>query len=1671
MGGVAIAAIAGGIGITAGTVTWMGALLSVGAAIYMDSQAKKREEEARRMAAANQIRGYSDLSRVSAASRKFVYGTNVKRGGDIIFDDLKHDNKNIRYVIIALAAHKVSSPASMITDQEELYIDDEGYDTFTTDGDGWKTPVDTGTLAANKYTNTFKFKQFYAADGAFDSQLETELGSSVWDSTHTLTEIAYVVLKLTYNRDVFSYGVPKVLFRIDGKEVLDPRTSVTAVSDNAALCILDYLQNTRIGMAAPDAAVDLTSFQNAANVSDQVVDGEARYTVHGVVDSAVLPKDNMQSMLDVCVGRLFTVSGIIKLYVGAYVTPTLVFDEDDIRGSLELVTRRPKRDLMNIVKGVNIDPISGTAVSYPEVTNATYTAADGEDLEFTLDLPMCNSNKQCQRVAKIVLERNRRESTFKFPCSVRAMELHAFDTIYMNMTRYGWTNKVWEVSEWEFNPGDGKKNPPHVMLGLSETDADVYNAYTTTAYSAIKSTNLPPPNEVIAPTGLGVVEQAREVGDVLQNWAIFSWTAADSAFTAGYEVRYKKSSESTWVYWNGNVTGTDVEIPVNDSGDYDFSIRTRNELGIVSAWTSTTHTIVGITEVPDNFVFDTTDSEFTNALYLYWSKDTSNQFSYSEIRLDTNWGVVSDQLLYRGKRTSLVVEADIIFNLVGSRTATVYGSHYNTSNNPSAVTDSMARVNAVPAAPTFTASIDGNIAIIKIDLSATEDDVIGHRITMSDTLGGVYTQVAELGKESTDFTYIIPYSDIQWDGVESITKFFKVAAVDSLTDFIGDQSSSTAAAQSVEFLYRDESSLSLSTFEGASTIQLFLLEEWGYDAIDLFAQIDFDSTTTYDQIVSLEADTWYSIAWSVLSGTPELDFTVDGTPYQLNSTTTAIRFYTGSTEEEVTFTISGVNTESVARMMLNEGRFSYIYTLHVNDAPTPTRTQDQLNLITQQLGESLKTIGGLQTDFELNGSEINQSKYLISLKVGKDGIVSSLNLSPQGAKISGRHIVLDGLTRFINSSTIVYGEVTRIEGSTVYFTVGSLQEVTSGTFYQDGGNFTFTLGARDEDGVYTGTVTAGTPALGFFADGNVPSTTIDGDLLTTGTVAADAIIAGSISTEQLDADEIFAERVEIIGTQNIVMDNTNGILLFDTSAVNTYTSTASGQNRLTKTGTTLVAGDWIRILDGNNARILKKVTSVSGPDIFFSAMNVTFDSAAVQFQTYTKATTSYTQLTGGTIEIVGGAAAGTVLDSNGLYWDAVFGTTRPEDNATNSTVYRQGTDPDLTETLTQNDIWYDTITFIVSKWNGASWDVIGNAYDDTTQLNDGAALGDTANWSEVVDDDGNIPQDNATEGATWGVDITDEPTELGDINSTEGTKLTGVATGATKNIFTSSASTPGGTPTTGDLWYDTTNQVIKQYNGASWDQWAVNPDYITKTKITSTEVESPTISGNSGYFSDIVRVGTVGSRVIINGTAKTIGSENYVAGTSGWQIDGDGSAHFTSVSAVIRALSYSEVSVGGSRGATVLASFGYEPATIPMEGDADNVNTENPVRLVVNDNVNAAADFLKIICSFYFKTDASTFTEKIQGIVTLKTITAGGSEVTQTINGTETTVSSSTAYYDTFTDTPDSDFQDSLAAGRPILVQCNYKLWSTDTTANYRYSYEAKAATVQLEYLTDTTAV
>ena len=1623
---MAVAAIAAGTA-SAGAISTLTIVqigLGVASAVMMKKQAKKQQRAFQNsLNASSKIQSSTQVIQVPAKEHEIIYGLNVKTGGNVIFDHIPEDNKNYRYSVIGPCNHSIRWAQDLETGQHKLHINGEGFSVFS-NRDGWNTVLNEDS-SPSKYTDKFLFRSNFDATGIADQKLLEEIPDK-WTINHKLTNLPYIILKLKYDPEVFQTFNLDLSFRVDGKEVFDPRNSLYKRTANIALCLLDYLKDQNVGMGYDDNDLDLQSFISAANISDQLINGIPRYEIHGKISSGQNHDEVLQSIINTCFGDLFPVGGKQKFYVGAYKSPVLEINENDLRSEVQRHNHKDKTDLINTIRGIYIDPVSGQPASYPTIKDEALIPKDNGELTLNLDFDLCNRTEQCQRVANMMLKRNRNEIIVSFSVSLKAINVHAIDSIYFSYEKYGWVNKVFEVIGFSLSTIDGGELVANLVL--SETDPSIYDNVTTASYSQNKVTNIPRINDVKAPNNLVATEEIKNLGGVPQSWINLTWDEADSYYTKGYRVRYKKVNGEYISL--GSFQNVSTSFVIKDSGDYIFEVQTENSKGLFSPYAQISKTITGYQTKPDDLIFN--DCSFSKNFDISWSQDTKPYFKYSEIRLDSNFGVNDNNLLYRGVDQSLSLDGQTVAKVKGLRGITIYGKHFNTQDISSLNTTTKALSNTKPQAPIFTHKIDNNKVYFYIDKTNIQDDVLGFRLYKADTSNGNFSKVLEIDSFSSLLSFVIPFDSQEWDNKETITKYFKLSAFDILSQIKNDESQSMTNEIAIKFSYLDQKSLSVTSMADLRNIQLFRLNNWGFDNLSLLAEISFNSSTNYSQTLTLEKNKTYSISSKIL-GNAKLSFTSNSINYELNSSNQFQRFTTSQNDEDITFLISGSSNDSISEMMINEGNNSFAYMLHKDDEPINERTRETLNILTSQTGQILKSLNLLNKKVSDQGATISNQENEISLRVKKDKVLNEISLNEQGAKISGRNIVLDGFTRFINSTKITYGEIVKISGSIATLTIGSYKDLdTNGELFQDDSSFTYSNVSIDKDsGEITVNIDSGNVSLGFYSSSNIDTTSIDGGMIRSNSIYGDKIVSKSIGTDQLKAEQIFTDRLEINGYHNIVISGDDGLLIFNENAINTKTSTSSNHQELIIENHNLKVGDFIKILDGNFKGIAKKVTISDGNKIGFSPLESSFDSQNVKVKLFKKEGQDYTLISNGKIELV---SSGTTKNYND--WSLISGSNKPQDNATN-----------------------DSDKFTSNKLN------VANAPEELKNSNV-TAQGIGAETPQGAQTKANDAKNSAISTAATDAQNKANTAKNEAISQASG-DATQKAINAQNNAISAAATDAENKSNTAKL------QAIEAAELAI-QKILDNNDPMSGTFINGNSIFSPIILGSAGLFSGVVKVGSFGNRIIIDGIANTIRSEDYVPNVSGWIIYGNGQAHFTNVSAVTRSLNYSEFSDGATHNNSGI-SFGSSSSStvISINGDHDT-NRKYETGIITCKNVSAANDFKKIITSFYFETGnwASQQTKSAKLTVVLRTKKQDGNYITQTIESSVLNLSSTVFIVDEIIETvPDIEIKNSFQAGRTIWVYTYVTLQSFSAGPSFTYHWKASSCNVQFEYLADTTNI
>lgn len=558
-----------------------------------------------------EVQGRQQNVRLPTQPRRTIYGE-AKVGGTIVFLETSDDNKYL-HMIVAVADHEVDdlafwTAAPSPTLFREVNLNDDSIILVSIDADA--NGVTRYSTGESRYKNDdnerlLRFKFYDGTQTVADADLVAETSAP---STMVLNGIAYIYARFQYDADAFPNGIPAVTALVKGKKVFDPRTSTTAYSENPALIVRDYLTSAS-GLAAASSEVDDTSVTAAANVCDETitlnsdkypfVTSTPRYTANGTITSDTSPSAILPRLLTSMAGNCVFSDGKWNVFAGAYRTPTITLDEDDLRAAISVQTKSSRRDSFNTVKGIFVSPQDNyQPTDYPETTNATYVSQDnGETVKTELDLPFTDDVVAAQRIAKIHLERSRQQLTIVFPAKLTAFKLQVGDTVMITNERFGFSAKPFEVVEWAMAISGETLG---VDLALRETAAEVYDwsSDEQVAVDPAPNTTLPSAFDVIAP-GIAINEELRIVNQ--KAVAVISVTVTGGGtFADQYEVQFKKSTDSAYKSLGRGASNIFDIIDVEDNVTYDIRARAISTLGVKSAFTNFTHQAVGKTAPPAN---------------------------------------------------------------------------------------------------------------------------------------------------------------------------------------------------------------------------------------------------------------------------------------------------------------------------------------------------------------------------------------------------------------------------------------------------------------------------------------------------------------------------------------------------------------------------------------------------------------------------------------------------------------------------------------------------------------------------------------------------------------------------------------------------------------------------------------------------------------------------------------------------------------------------------------------------------------------------------------------------------------------------------------------------------------------------------------------------------------
>lgn len=517
------------------------------------------------------LSGITDNVRSPISSKKIIYGLS-RVGGTIVMMGSSHssgttDNKYLT-IAIAIAGHEIHRFDAVYFDDEKIWDRDK----ISNNGfyDNWNQNVEL---------------DFLHGDSHYSELLDA--GITGYTNQHKMEGNAVLAVRLKYNQEVFTQGIPKITCKVRGRIIHDLRDGSFGFSSNPALVLLDYLVDKKYGLGEIYTNIDAQSFRDAANVCDeqiQTADGalSPRYRCDGVIDTSRSVKENIENILSSMIGTLTLVGGKYVVNAYEYKTPSLDIDESMLVDNIVVTTKQSSRNQYNGVKGTFVSFENNyTPTDYPAQLSSLYADEDGKPMYLDLTLPMTIFSSMAQRIARLTMLKSRLQTTVQMTLNLTGLQVAVGDNIRLTNEKLGYNNKIFQVLNYSLVP-DPEKGLVVSILAI-ENDQAAYNwntsdeidfttggeiaLYDGKTCQPVRNVTLTPFSELAVD---GTIQPAIEI----------SWLPGDP-FTDRYEIVYREITSAKF-YYGTSITSSFLITPVKANTQYEVAVFAINERGVKS---------------------------------------------------------------------------------------------------------------------------------------------------------------------------------------------------------------------------------------------------------------------------------------------------------------------------------------------------------------------------------------------------------------------------------------------------------------------------------------------------------------------------------------------------------------------------------------------------------------------------------------------------------------------------------------------------------------------------------------------------------------------------------------------------------------------------------------------------------------------------------------------------------------------------------------------------------------------------------------------------------------------------------------------------------------------------------------------------------------------------------
>jgi hypothetical protein len=419
-----------------------------------------------------------------------------------------------------------------------------------------------------------------------------------WNTTKTMTNCAFVIVKIKYNQDANLTGLQSTKFQITNAR--------KAPGD----CFLDYFTSHRYGAAIPLANIDTASLTALNTYSAEPfsftpytgggISTQQRFQFNGQLDTTQPIMTNLQLMATCC---------------------DCLMRYNEITGTWGVIVQQPSYaiamdlDDSNIIGPINVTPLDISSsfniaeVKFPDnqaqdsfnstiydlaIINPALLYPNEPINKQTINLALVNNSMTAQNLANRLLKAGREDLQVQCVIGYSGLQLEAGDIVTLTNTNYGWTNKLFRVNKLIENfTDDGQIT---TSLTLAEFNATVYSDILVTQFTPAPNTGLPQPlnfgsistptistSSPNAATPSFIVNVTTPAGGITQYMEV--WYSAFASPTT--EQRLLAGTTAIQSSGDPYPTSTSLQVSLTNiaSGNWYFFTRAVNSLG-ASAYSS-----------------------------------------------------------------------------------------------------------------------------------------------------------------------------------------------------------------------------------------------------------------------------------------------------------------------------------------------------------------------------------------------------------------------------------------------------------------------------------------------------------------------------------------------------------------------------------------------------------------------------------------------------------------------------------------------------------------------------------------------------------------------------------------------------------------------------------------------------------------------------------------------------------------------------------------------------------------------------------------------------------------------------------------------------------------------------------------------------------------------------